>query len=126
MKCCERVVLDELNNQVSAHLDPLQFANRRGVGVEDAVLHMIHRVSPHGVCTLVPHILAKKLIDLKLNNSSVAGALDYLTSRPQYVRIERKVSSTIFTNTGAPHGTVPCPFLFSLFTSDIRASPESG
>ena len=143
MKSFERIVLGELNHQVSSHLDPLQFAYRRGVGVDDALLYMMHSVYSHldlagasvrilffdfssAFNTLIPHILANKLINLNVNNTTVDWILEYLTSRPQYVRNGKEVSGTILTNIGAPQGTVLSPFLFSLFTSDIRASPESG
>ena len=33
--------------------------------------------------TLIPHILANKLIHLKVNNTTVNWILEYLTSRPQ-------------------------------------------
>ena len=47
--------------------------------------------------------------------------LDYLTSRPQYVKLGPSVTSrTICTNTGAPQGTVLSPFLFSLYTADCK------
>lgn len=44
IKCFERVVLEHLNRQVCAYQDPLQFTYRRGVGVDDALLYMLHRV----------------------------------------------------------------------------------
>lgn len=37
--------------------------------------------------TIRPHILANKLIDFGINNSIVAWVVDYLTSRPQFVRL---------------------------------------
>ena len=55
--------------------------------------------------------------------------LDYLTLRPQFVKLpivglslkQSYVSSNVmFTNTGAPQGTVLCPFLFILYTADCR------
>ena len=49
--------------------------------------------------------------------------MNYLTSRPQYVRLRPStLSDVIITNTGAPQGTVLTPFLFSLYTSDCRAT----
>ena len=39
MKTFERVVLSQLQSLVADFLDPLQFAYRKGIGVEDAVLH---------------------------------------------------------------------------------------
>ena len=49
--------------------------------------------------------------------------LDYLTSRPQFVRLSHSITSdVILTDTGAPQGTVLSPFLFSIYTSDCKAS----
>ena len=143
MKCFERVILCHFSKQVAAYQDPLQFAYRESVGVDDALLYLLHRVYSHletagksvrimffdfssAFNTIQPHILAKKLIDFNMNNSMVAWVMDYLTSRPQYVRLGGGISKTVITNTGAPQGTVLSPFLFSLYTSDCRISPASG
>ena len=45
--------------------------------------------------------------------------------RLQYVRLNGVLSSVICTSTGAPHGTVLAPFLFSLCTADCRSTDES-
>ncbi|KAF7641808.1 hypothetical protein LDENG_00271510 [Lucifuga dentata] len=50
---------------------------------------------------------------------------DYLTGRPQYVRLQGCVSDMVVSNTGAPQGTVLAPFLFTLYTSDFRYNSES-
>ena len=47
--------------------------------------------------------------------SLILWVLDYLNSRPQFVRLSPILTSnTIKTNTGAPQGTVLSPFLFSI------------
>ena len=57
----------------------------------------------------------------------ITWILNYLTKRSQYVSL--KTSSTqsdvLYTNTGAPQGTVLAPFLFTVYTSDIRSSNEN-
>ena len=44
---------------------------------------------------------------------------DYLTNRPQFVRLHHYVSDVILCSTGAPQSTVLSPFLFTLYTSDF-------
>ena len=51
--------------------------------------------------------------------------IDYLTARPQSVRMERCVSGTLECSTGAPQGTVLAPILFTLYTSDFRNNSKS-
>ena len=74
--------------------------------------------------TLQPHLL-QKLLNMKLPSSVISWIFDYLTNRLQYVRLNGVLSSAICTNTGAPHGTVLSPFLFSLYTADCRSIDES-
>ena len=63
---------------------------------------------------------------MKVSSSIVLWVLDYLTNRPQYVKLSQDVfSDVIFTNTGAPQGTVISPFLFSLYTAQCRATSKS-
>ena len=47
MKALERLVLAHLTPQVSSYLDPLQFAYRPRVGVEDAIIYLLHRAHSH-------------------------------------------------------------------------------
>lgn len=46
MKCFERVMLGQLSKQVSAYQDPLQFAYRENVGVDDALLYDVQSLQP--------------------------------------------------------------------------------
>lgn len=41
--------------------------------------------------TIQPHILASKIINFNINNTSVSWVMDYLISRPQYVRLESEL-----------------------------------
>ncbi|XP_051789625.1 uncharacterized protein LOC127529603 [Erpetoichthys calabaricus] len=55
----------------------------------------------------------------------VAWIMDYLTDRPQYVRLGNCRSDIVVSNTGAPQGTVLSPVLFSQHTSDFQYNSES-
>ena len=50
---------------------------------------------------------------------------DYLTERPQFVRLKDYLSETLVCSTGAPQGTVLSPALFTLYTSDFKYNTES-
>ncbi|MCJ8749354.1 hypothetical protein PDJAM_G00175360 [Pangasius djambal] len=47
MKTLERLVLGHLRSEVSSAMDLLQFAYRPGIGVEDAVIFLLHRALTH-------------------------------------------------------------------------------
>ena len=49
----------------------------------------------------------------------VSWIVDYLTGRPQYMRLQHCVSDTVVSNTRAPQGTVHSPFFFTLYTTDF-------
>ena len=63
---------------------------------------------------------------MNINAPTVLWIIDYLTSRPQFVRMSSNVLSDVkYTDTGAPQGTVLSPFLFSLYTADCRSQHDS-
>lgn len=64
--------------------------------------------------TIQPHLLANKGIHFKLHNTTIAWVFSYLLSRPQFVRLDNKLSDYILTKAGAQQGTVLSPFLFTL------------
>ena len=98
MKVFERVVLSQLQNLLADFLDPFQFAYRRERGVEDAVLRVLHKIYSHlekpcsyirlmffdfssAFNTIQPHLLAEKLLKMKVSIPAILWVLDYLTDR---------------------------------------------
>ena len=75
--------------------------------------------------TVVPSRLATKLHDLGLNPSMCAWILDFLTARPQVVRVGGHTSHTLILSTGVPQGCVLSPLLYSLYTHDCAARHNS-
>ncbi len=72
--------------------------------------------------TIVPIKLAFKLIDLGLNSSLCDWIQDFLTSRPQVVKVDQFTSSSITLNIGAPQGCVLSLLLYSLDCVSFHSS----
>ena len=142
MKTMERVVLNHLRHLVNSEIDPLLFAYRPGIGVDDAVIYLLHRSLSHlestgstvrvmffdfssAFNTIQPSLLRGKLEGAGVDCHLAAWTTDYLTNRPQYVRLRDCVSDVVFCSTGAPQGTVLPPFLFTLYTSDFSHNTDS-
>lgn len=62
--------------------------------------------------TIQPALLKNKLEDAGLHKSMVSWLMDFLSNRPQYVRMQDCVSQVVLCNTGVPQGTVLAPFLY--------------
>ncbi|KAM3858647.1 sodium-dependent neutral amino acid transporter B(0)AT3-like [Diretmus argenteus] len=69
--------------------------------------------------------LVIRLMDLGLNTSLCDWILNFLTGRPQAVRIGTTTSSTLTLNTGVPQGCMLRPLLYSLFTNDCMFTHSS-
>ncbi|KAI4894644.1 hypothetical protein NFI96_001032 [Prochilodus magdalenae] len=107
----------------------------------DAILYLLHRTHSHldkGGCavrvmffdfssafnTIQPLLLRDKLMKMEVDMHLVTWITDYLTGRPQHVRIRDCSSDTVISSTGAPQGTVLSPVLFTLYTSDFKYNSE--
>ncbi|KAI4889418.1 hypothetical protein NFI96_008497 [Prochilodus magdalenae] len=105
------LVLNHLRPQVHHAEDPLQFAYREKVGVEDAILYLLHRAHSHpdkgggavrvmffdfssAFNTIQPLLLRDKLMKMEVDMHLVTWITDYLTGRPQHVRIRDCTSDT--------------------------------
>ncbi|KAI3372211.1 hypothetical protein L3Q82_007046 [Scortum barcoo] len=136
MKTLERLFLSLLRPQVQHAQDRLQFAYQPGVGVEDAILYLLHRAHSHldkgsgtvrilfldfssAFNTIQPTLLRDKLSRMGVDPQLMDWISDYLTGRPQYVGLKDITSDTVVSSTGAPQGTVLAPLLFTLYTSDF-------
>lgn len=141
MKVFERLVLDTLRPLVRSAQDSLQFAYQAKIGVEDAIIYLLYRAYSHldkpgaslritffdfssAFNTIQPARLGSKLSAMQVHAPLVAWIMDYLTDRPQYVRLQGCKSDTVLCSTGAPQGTVLSPLLFTLYTSDFQYNTE--
>ena len=143
MKCFERLIKDFICAFLPPSMDPLQFAYRPNRSTDDAVSQVLHTTLSHldsqrggyvrllfidyssAFNTIVPTRLAGKLIELGLNTPLCAWILDFLTARPQVVRVGRHISNPLTLNTGSPQGCVLSPLLYSLYTHDCVARYSS-
>jgi len=142
MKRMERLVVPHLV-QLTAHAqDPLQFAYKKGRGVDDAVALLTHKVLEHlekpnryvrilfidfssAFNTMLPSVMIRKLSNLGVHPTLCKWILDYLRGRSQCVRIGDVMSEKVTTNIGAPQGTGLSPVAFTLYTNDHRGTPPS-
>ncbi|KAL0153828.1 hypothetical protein M9458_050858 [Cirrhinus mrigala] len=132
MKCFERLVMQHIKS----------FAYRPNCSTDDAIFTPLHSALTHldkkdsyvrmlfidfssAFNTIIPQQLTQKLVQLGLNTSLCNWLLDFLTGRPQAVRVGSNTSSTIILNTGAPQGCVLSPLLFTLLTHDCTPSHSS-
>uniref|UniRef100_A0A669EHA4 Reverse transcriptase domain-containing protein n=1 Tax=Oreochromis niloticus TaxID=8128 RepID=A0A669EHA4_ORENI len=135
MKCFERLVLQHIKDYLPPEFDPHQFAYRANRSTEDAIATALHAVLSHleqrqsyvrmlfvdyssAFNTIIPDILINKLVNLGLPPLTCAWIKDFLTNRPQTVRLGPHLSSTRTLSTGSPQGCVLSPLLYSLYTHD--------
>ena len=69
--------------------------------------------------------LRDKLLQMDVDAHLICWITDYLTERPQFVRLKICFPDTVVSSTGAPQGTVLSPVLFTLYTSDFCYNMES-
>ncbi len=120
-----------------------QFAYRSNRSTDDAISHILHSSLTHidssngnyarllfidyssAFNTIVPTKLTNKLTGLGLNTSLCDWIQDFLTGRPQVVKVGQYTSNSITLNVGAPQGCVLSPLLYSLYTHDCVSSHRS-
>ncbi|KAI3370559.1 hypothetical protein L3Q82_007067 [Scortum barcoo] len=56
--------------------------------------------------TIQPLLLGEKLQVMGVDDSMISWITDYLTGRPQFVRLGSVLSDVVVIDTGAPQGTV--------------------
>ncbi|KAI3354462.1 hypothetical protein L3Q82_018977, partial [Scortum barcoo] len=118
------------------------FAYQPDIGVDDAVIYLLHTSLTHlekagstvrimffdfssAFNTIQPRLLWDKLQLAGVDHHLTTWILDYLTHRPQFVRVQGFESDRLLCSTGAPQGTVLAPFLFTLYTADFSYNTPS-
>ncbi|KAI3352234.1 hypothetical protein L3Q82_005585 [Scortum barcoo] len=124
MKVLERLVLAQLRPQVRKFLDPLQFAYQPHLGVDDAVIYLLQRAHMHldggggtvritffdfssAFNTIQPLLLGEKLQVMGVDDTMISWITDYLTGRPQFVRLGSVLSDVVkFSDDSAVVGCI--------------------
>ncbi len=137
MKVFERLLKKHICSSIPATLDPLQFAYRPNRSTDDAISQVLHSSLTHidstngnyvrllfidyssAFNTIVPTKLAVKLSDLGITSSLCDWIQDFLTARPQVVKVGQFTSNSITLNVGAPQGCVLSPLLYSHSSTSI-------
>ncbi len=131
----EKLVLNIILPVVSPLLDSYQFAYKAKRGTEDAVACLLHTLLQHldttgnharilfidfssAFNTIQRHIMITKLHYIHVPSIFIRLIYNFLSDRPQAVRMVSITSTTIIVNTGAPQGCIPSPFLYTLYTND--------
>ncbi|XP_037548583.1 immunoglobulin superfamily DCC subclass member 3 [Nematolebias whitei] len=109
MKCFEWLVMTHMKDSIDVTVDPHQYAYRRNRSTADAI-----------TSTLV-----QKLFFLGLSPTLGNWIVEFLTNRPQTVRIHIIISSSIILSSGSPQGCVLSTLLFTLLTYDCLARHPS-
>ena len=106
MKVLERLVLSHHRTQVSSFLDPLDFAYQQHIRVGDTLFIYCRRHIPiwtrttpldfsNAFNTIQPLMLGEKMDKMQVDKSIIAWVLDYLSGRPQYVRLGACLSAPL-------------------------------
>ncbi|KAK0154710.1 RNA-directed DNA polymerase from mobile element jockey [Merluccius polli] len=119
MKTMERIILRHLRTLVGTQLDSLQFAYQPGIGVDDALIYMLHR----------------SLLHLEGSGSTVRVMFfdfssAFNTIKPSLLKVKMGVEDGTWewtdtwlhgqqTISPTDHTQVLSPFLFTLYTSDF-------
>ncbi len=135
MKVFERLLKKHICSSIPATLDPLQFAYRPNRSTDDAISQVLHSSLTHidskngnyvrllfidyssAFNTIVPSKLAVKLSDLGLNTTLCDWIQDFLTGRPQVVKMGQFTSKLHHPERRSPAGLrSESPALLSLHT----------
>lgn len=134
----EHLVMTHIKDYIGAYVDPYQYAYRGNCSTADAMSYVVHLALTHlknrdsyvrlllldfssSYNTIIQQTLVNKLAMLGLSLSLCNWILNFITNRPQCVRIHNLSSSTIILNSGSPQGCVLSPLLYTRLTYDCHA-----
>ncbi|KAI4888450.1 hypothetical protein NFI96_031098 [Prochilodus magdalenae] len=118
-KFFERLFMTHIKATIDVTVDPHQYAYRRNRSTDDVISSVVHTALTHleqkdsyvrmlfvdftsAFNTMIPQTLTDKLSSLSLRFSLCNWVLDFLTNRPQSVRIHNLSSFATILSTGSP------------------------
>lgn len=139
-KCFERLVLKRIKSTLPTHLDQHQYTYRTHRSTEDAIATTLHTVLTHidqkgtyarmlfissAFNTIVPSRLVAKLFGLGLNSTLCRWIKDFLSNRPQTVKLgTHTVYPPAWPSAQGRH-RVMCWALFFIHYAQMTALPPN-
>lgn len=139
-KCYEKLILSRIRLLLPSTLDRYQFGYKEGFSTVDALCTTIHEICSHldkkssnavrcmfldfssAFNTISPvRLVQKMLYDYRLPASICKLIFDFMINRTQYVVTNKTKSTISTTNVGSPQGCILSPFLFCLYTNDLKS-----
>ena len=143
-KCFERIILKRLKAAMTSTLDKNQFGYRENCSTEDALCTAVPYISSHldknpmnavrclfldfssAFNTISPVRLVQKLINMfQLPLGLCKLVFDFMIDRAQFVVTDSEKSNVETTNIGSPQGCILSPFLFCMYTNDLKSSDNN-
>lgn len=100
MKCFEKLVISHFIVSLPSTMDPHHLDNN------NTYIRMLYTDFTSAFNKVVPSNLIAKLSDLGICTSMCSWILDFITNRPQSVRLCNHISSTLILNTSVSQGCV--------------------
>ncbi len=128
-------MVEQLLKSVEGNLDTCQFAYKQYCSNYVVVVTLVPLILKHLINiaqalfldftsvfnTIQLELLLTKMIQIQVNPYLIRWYYSFLIGRSQIVKVNQTYSNSIVTYSGAPHGCVSSPFLFTLYTDDCKS-----